>query len=505
MLSYQEIIDYCSNYKMINGVVVDKRNNAQVNDENVILKVKSSILIYNEAKSNYMNRRRGDTKTQEDYIKLSMEQLSANNEVNSYGYNQLIRKILDSNGHLEIIQSGNDLVESKFSLFVAPKKDLGLSYLRLKFREKGLDIEDFTIRTEEIMTRSNKSTGQFNIIIDFKVKEYKKENSLPLQSNLFVHPKADELNDLERQKQIAKQEGDEVLYNYAQSSIEKIIRENQVTVTPEQWDAMSIDQQISFIQLKINESKVLHDKDAFDYWNTNLVSLKNKKNGGNIREYQSPLYNSSPVEQSHDIENKDYKYYYQEMMKAVQKRRDMSSLSEGEKKQIIGEIFYNQGYLIESLNTEKEFREVMTAVVNDLDQNELDVKLQNIILNDIQERYEKLNGKTQTVDSHNNKKTNDVKIEQSELKFFIDHLREQMNKVSQEYTEMSLDGLDDEELAILIKRIKELTDSAYSLKPLATTLKERSLLNSIIDMLDEEHVKMTKMQNGLEEFKNKYR
>lgn len=92
----------------------------------------------------------------------------------------------------------------------------------------------------------------------------------------FRHPKAKELNELEEQKRVAKINNDEIAYNYAQKNIEKIIRENQLSVLPEQWNLMSDEQQIEFVRLKIYESKILKDKDSFNYWMANLHSLENK-------------------------------------------------------------------------------------------------------------------------------------------------------------------------------------------------------------------------------------
>ncbi len=53
MFNYEEIIKYCSNYKIENGIVIDKTSNQQVTDEDVILKVKSAILLYKESKESY--------------------------------------------------------------------------------------------------------------------------------------------------------------------------------------------------------------------------------------------------------------------------------------------------------------------------------------------------------------------------------------------------------------------------------------------------------------------
>lgn len=110
MLSYEEIMNYCSNYRVKNGNVFDNNTNQQILDKDIILKVKSSILLFKEAKKSYQS-----------------------------------------------------------------------------------DMQQF---------------GKVS--------------------------RSQELNELERQKQIAKQSNDKVAYNYAKSSIKKIIRESSLKVSPEQ-------------------------------------------------------------------------------------------------------------------------------------------------------------------------------------------------------------------------------------------------------------------------------
>ena len=143
-----------------------------------------------------------------------------------------------------------------------PKKSYYLAYLKLKFREKGLDIDDITI---SIDTSQFAHTGNSKISINYNLKKYdnkkeqqvvepKKEEQViqSTQQPLYQHPMANELNELEKQKQIAKQNNDEDAYKYAQSNIERIINQNQATISPEKWDSLSIDEQIAFVRLKIN-------------------------------------------------------------------------------------------------------------------------------------------------------------------------------------------------------------------------------------------------------------
>lgn len=227
MLSYEKIMNYCSNYRIKNGNVFDNNTNQQILDKDIILKVKSSILLFKEAKKSYqsdMQQFGKVSRSQEDYIRKTMEKFSVHNEQSSYGINKLVNAILNSDGHYEEFMSGNDLQNSKFSILVSPKKEYGLAFLKLKFREKGLDIEDLKVSQDLSELQHN---GVSKVVIDSKVKKYEKlvqsNQENVVQSNIH-HPRSQELNELERQKQIAKQSNDKVAYNYAKSSIKKIIR-----------------------------------------------------------------------------------------------------------------------------------------------------------------------------------------------------------------------------------------------------------------------------------------
>ena len=55
MLNYEDIMNYCSNYRVENGSVFNKKTNQQVFDEEIILKVKASVLLFNESKKEYQS------------------------------------------------------------------------------------------------------------------------------------------------------------------------------------------------------------------------------------------------------------------------------------------------------------------------------------------------------------------------------------------------------------------------------------------------------------------
>lgn len=708
MLSYEEIMNYCSNYRVENGNVFDKNTNQQIIDEDIILKVKSSILLFKESKESYqsdMQQFGKVSKSQEDYIKKTMEKFSVHNEQSSFGINKLVNAILNSNGHYEEFVSGNDLQNSKFSILVAPKNEYGLSFLKLKFREKGLDIEDLKISQDLSELQHN---GVSKVIIDFKVKKYEKtvQNNQEnvIQSNI-QHPRAQELNELERQKQIAKQNNDEVAYNYAKSSIEKIIRESRLEVSPEQWGSMGIQDKIAFVKIKMNEARILNDQDEFNYWNSNLNSLNEKVqssesktedifdekkssledlkntigntegyvvlvhgthmtneevqsmifkeglrttnfnekttldkttkpfdiskytseeikrlfenydhnnknmvviklpleyfnkydftgdldcrktrafmkdkiyidgrykylldpkfivgsyntetmetmlnpsfereltvetkkelrekliklqqdigldselieqiNSDEIVEVNQPTYSSVPTSGSNSNDyqemiqkletKKDYNYYFDEMLKATQQYNPNIQMTDEQKQQLIGEIFYNEGYLIESLSNDGELRQIMTRSVNELSNNEMQIKLQNIILTEIQEKYKQFHPEKQEVEQNQNvKKTTENKNNEGlDLSVLIEQLRNELNQVQNAYRSMLSDGyIDDEELATLLGMVNKVINNGYSLKSLATDQSDLRVISVIINSLEEEQKKMNKMQNGIEE------
>ena len=318
---------------------------------------------------------------------------------------------------------------------------------------------------------------------------------------------------MERQKQIAKQNNDEVAYKYAQSSIEKIIRESRMEVSPQQWDSMSIQEQIAFVKIKINEAKILHDQDDYNYWNSNLNSLNEKLvSQSEVKEFHQPTYNSASTSSSNNNDyqemiqkletKKDYNYYFDEMLKATQQYNPNVQITEEQKKQLIGEIFYNEGYLIESLTNDEELRQIMTRSVNELSNNEMQIKLQNIILTEIQEKYKQLHPEKQEVEQHQNiqNTTGNKNNEGLDLSVLIEQLRMELNQVQNAYRSMLSDGyIDDEELATLLGMVNKVINDGYSLKSLATEQSDLRVISVIINSLEEEQKKMNKMQNGIEE------
>ena len=234
-------------------------------------------------------------------------------------------------------------------------------------------------------------------------------------------------------------------------------------------------------------------------------------NSDEINDVQESSYNSVPTsssnnnyqEMSHELETKkDYNYYFEEMLKATQQYNLNAQITEEQKKQLIGKIFYNEGYLIESLSNDEELRRIMTRSVNELSNNEMQIKLQNIILTEIQEKYKQLHPEKQVVEQHLNVQntTENKNNDRLNLSILIEQLRMELNQVKNAYRSMLSDGyIDDEELATLLGMVNKVINDGYSLKSLATDQSDLRVISVIINSLEEEQKKMNKMQNGIEE------
>ena len=229
---------------------------------------------------------------------------------------------------------------------------------------------------------------------------------------------------------------------------------NNNTVSPEKWDNMSNDEKITFIQLKMNEAKDLNDEDQYAYWNANLQKLQEKKDN-----------------------------HYQQLMNAINKRRTNNNISEEEKQQILGEIYFCIDNLVKEANTDEEVINLVSKVIDDLNRDDFEKNIQQQILTDLHEKQ--------------NKKK---KSSQSELQNSLDDLRGKLNKLQEEYHEMLSDGvIDENELEVLIRKINELSADADGLLMFIATQTERQILNSIIDNIQEEKMKMKKTLNNMKD------
>jgi len=336
---------------------------------------------------------------------------------------------------------------------------------------------------------------------------YSEETKQNINQN-FSHPKASELNDLEAKKRIAKANNDMAAYKAAQAEIERIIRENPAQVSPEQWDSMSTTAKKSFITLKMNEAKVMHDQDSFNYWRNNLNNISEKSDIHNktavktdekksTSDYNDKAYLNIP--ENRETQKKDYKFYMDEMIRLVKSYNPDKNYSEEEKKQLIGEVFYNQGYLVQNLSSDEDFRVALTTVVNSLGGNTFSSSILNSTINDMQIRYEQLHPKKDNK-SHNKEKEDTIDLTKD-----IESLRKRLFWVQNEFHDMIADKhLDSDEIARLINMMKSIIDDGDLLRVKATSKKDKDIIAFMVDEMEQELNKMRKLQQKTEDVQRQF-
>lgn len=276
MLTYDEIIKYLNMYNYNKGNIIDKSSGEIIQDNELILKVKTAMLVYgialDDVKTDIRDRGRSG-KSKEKYIKTSMEKLGINGEINSFGFNKLINSILSSNGHYsERVGGGKkDLIESKFSILLPPKKDFTLAYLNLRFKDRGLAIDDIKVGVDE--TNLIK-LGSSVVSVDFQLKKRLSNAGHDKFKSCISHPKADLLNELEKQKNDAIKNKDDVSYRFAVNNIKRIVTSYPMELSPGDFDNLSFADKKRFFEIKMMEAKVRDDEVDFNFWKSNVEHLK---------------------------------------------------------------------------------------------------------------------------------------------------------------------------------------------------------------------------------------
>ena len=133
--------------------------------------------------------------------------------------------------------------------------------------------------------------------------------------------------------------------------------------------------------------------------------------------------------------------------------------------------------------------------------SDLERKLSNIIITELQEKYRELNPTKQQAKDENNKKQKQLNnSNELDLSRFISELRRELNEIKNAYNVMIKDGyIDDQELETLTIMIDKVVNDGYTLKSLATSQNDLRTIDSIIDILEEEQRKMKNVQNGIKE------
>lgn len=183
---------------------------------------------------------------------------------------------------------------------------------------------------------------------------------------------------------------------------------------------------------------------------------------------------------------------YEKMINELKKSRT-NNLTEEEKKQIVGEIYYYEGFLVESVKDEKAVEEIITKAMQDFSNTQFEQSILNSLVSELQERLKVIAPKQKEESkNYNNINNNDFLSN-------INNMRQEMNRLSIEYKQMLSDGMiDDQELDYLIARMQDLYRNAMSLKANNLSSKEYQIINEIVASISKEQSKMTGLRDGIE-------
>lgn len=266
-MNINDIKFYLDNYKMIDSNIYDNKNN-KIIDETTINNYKISVLVYNYAKQ--LQKEDVSRRTPvgfEYYINNSIARLSVNGEKNDYSINHIINNIVEGNGKYQNRYSGEKIEGSIFDYFLEPKKDYMIALLKKKFAEKNEDINNLSIHID---TSEFNKLGSSLITINCDVIPYTKNKTTDIG---IQYETKNILTDLTHKMNEAKSNNDLVLYNYYRSNIIKIIKEKPLNYSNEEWNNLTENQKKEYCLIKMKESKLINDIDAFNYWSSNYNNI----------------------------------------------------------------------------------------------------------------------------------------------------------------------------------------------------------------------------------------
>ena len=269
LTSPTDVLDDIKRYTIKDGKVYSKETGEEESDEDAILRIKTSRLLFNEAKARHDERasRRGNIeRPPEFYVDQMLEEYGFKNENVKDPKGQMLKDLIENGSHHQTFW-GDNLSKSKYSIFVGEKQDFGKALLERRLKQHGIEMIDMNIDVDtSTFRKGNYSTVEINI---GTAPPTKSENT-PDNSSAFHHPAAEQLEKLEAEIAKAEQNGDEDAANGYRSALRMVIERNPLEVSPEDWDKMSDADKDRFYKLKMKEAKVLGDKEAFNFWNANF-------------------------------------------------------------------------------------------------------------------------------------------------------------------------------------------------------------------------------------------
>ena len=277
LTSPSNVLNDIQKFAIKSGKVYSRETGQEESDEDIILRVKTSRLLFNEAKSlrDKQAQMLGDRFTDKGpdyYVDKILDRYGFKNEDTEYAEGKLLKNLVDNGTHRQTI-GDNSLIGTKFDMFIGNKEDLGKALLKRRFKQHGLEMTNINI---SIDSSTFEKDGYSTVSVEVDTIPIAKVKSASDKPNTFNHPAAEQLSKLEAELIKAQEEGDEETARGYRAALKMVVERNRLEISPKDWDNMDDEQKKRFYKLKMKEEKILGDKDAFNFWNANLQRLKNK-------------------------------------------------------------------------------------------------------------------------------------------------------------------------------------------------------------------------------------
>ena len=242
-------------------------------------------------------------------------------------------------------------------------------------------------------------------------------------------------------------------------------------------------------EMIINNLKELTNKKSIE------ISEQKEKDNSVIETTEIRNENNNSIEtQTNDREvinqNKeqlnDFNYCISQMEKIVNSRRTGTNLSEEDKRKMVNNIYYYEGYLIKSIKSTQDFETAVKLVVSKFNNDSFEKQIQLNVLQDLQDHYKK------NININNNTKGK-TPIEQE-----LEKIRYQVNGIKQEYRNMFFTEYTDEQQDNLMTRLSVINNDLISLRHLVKNEKELQILNDLTQLINKELNKMSDIKNKVE-------
>lgn len=242
-------------------------------------------------------------------------------------------------------------------------------------------------------------------------------------------------------------------------------------------------------EMIINNLKELTNKKSIE------ISEQKEKDNSVIETTEIRNENNNSIEtQTNDKEvinqNKgqlnDFNYCISQMEKIVNSRRTGTNLSEEDKRKMVNNIYYYEGYLIKSIKSTQDFETAVKLVVSKFNNDSFEKQIQLNVLQDLQDHYKK------NININNNTKGK-TPIEQE-----LEKIRYQVNSIKQEYRNMFFTEYTDEQQDNLMTRLSVINNDLLSLRHLVKNEKELQILNDLTQLINKELNKMSDIKNKVE-------